>query len=142
MTQNEIELEQMAEASPARVWEALIRPGLWWNEGATLEPRIGGKFFEPWTAGGVEHRTFGTITQIDAPHLLAMGWRDEDWEFETAVSFSISGQGNAARILLRHGGWEGAPASQRDRLLADHREGWSRHLRNLAACAASMIDKD
>lgn len=140
-TTEEIRLEQQVAASPSRVWEALIRPALWWNDGVRLDPRIGGHFFEPWNDGVVERRTLGRITEIEPPHLLAMSWKDEDWDFETGVTFVISGRGEGTLISLRHRGWEGAPMPQRTRLLADHREGWSRHLRNLAACAASMTGK-
>ena len=139
---DEIRLEQEAAASPARVWEALIRPALWWNDGVTLDPVLGGRFFEPWTDGGVAHRTFGIITEVDPPHLLAMSWKDQDWSFETAVAITISGGDNKTLVSLRHRGWDAAPADARARLIADHRSGWSRHLRSLAACAESMIEKD
>lgn len=142
MAKNEdIELEQQVEASPSRVWEALIRPGLWWSDGVRFDPRIGGQFVEPRNDGVVERRTLGRVTAFDAPHLLAMTWKDEDWDFETGVIFVISGRGKGTLISLRHRGWEAAPPPQRTRLLADHREGWSRHLGMLAACAASMTDK-
>jgi uncharacterized protein YndB with AHSA1/START domain len=143
MTQiEEIRLEQEAAASPARVWEALIRPALWWNEGVTLEARIGGHFFEPWTDGVIDHRTTGAITEIEPPHLLAMSWKDEDWSFGTSVVITIVGEGDRAVISLRHRGWEAAPAAERSRLLSEHSDGWSRHLKKLAACAESMADKD
>jgi uncharacterized protein YndB with AHSA1/START domain len=137
----EIRLEQQVAASPSRVWEALIRPGLWWGEEVTIDPRIGGQFFEPWSDGAHEHRTFGTITEIDPPHLLAMSWKDDDWGFQTRVVITIAGNGNSALISLRHDGWEEAPAGYRPRLISDHRGGWPKHLRNLAACAESMKEK-
>ncbi|MER8828848.1 SRPBCC domain-containing protein [Mesorhizobium sp. M0938] len=106
-----------------------------------LEPRIGGHFFEPWSDGVLEHRTTGTITEIDPPHLLAMTWKDEEWEFETALTVTIVGQSGGALISLQHRGWEGAPVEERAPLISDHRGGWSRHLKNLAACAESMTDR-
>lgn len=138
----EIRLEQQVAASPSRVWEALIRPGLWLGGGVTLEPRIGGRFFEPWNDGVVEHRTFGTITQMEPPQLLSMSWEDEDWDFETAVTVSIVADGDGSLISLRHGGWEEAPEVERAKMIADHRSGWMRHLKKLGACAESMTDKD
>lgn len=139
---DEVRLEQEAAVPPARVWEALIRPALWWNDGVTLEPVLGGGFFEPWTDGGVEHRTFGIITKVDPPHLLAMSWKDDAWAFETKVTITISGGENKALVSLRHRGWDAAPADARAQLITDHRSGWSRHLKSLAACAESMIEKD
>lgn len=138
---DEISIEQPVAASPARVWEALTRPGLWWGDEVQLDPRIGGQFFEPWSDGATQRRTFGTITRIEPPHLLAMDWKDEDWGFETGILVTISGEGDNARVSLRHRGWDAAPAADRDRLVADHREGWSRHLEDLASCAESMADK-
>jgi uncharacterized protein YndB with AHSA1/START domain len=138
---DELRLEQEVAAPPARVWEALIRPALWWNDGVTLEPAIGGQFFEPWTEGGVAHRTFGIITAFEPPHRLAMTWKDEDWAFETEVTITIAAQQNKTLVSLRHHGWDAAPAEERDRLIAGHRSGWSRHLKSLAACAESMIEK-
>lgn len=138
---DEVRLQQEVAAPPARVWEALIRPALW-NDKVTLEPTIGGGFFEPWTSGGVEHRTIGTITAVERPHLLAMSWKDVDWTFETAVTITIAGEQDKTLVSLRHRGWESSPADERSRLLADHRDGWSEHLKNLAACAESMVEKD
>ena len=139
---HEIRLEQRVAAPPARVWEALIRPGLWLNDRVTLEPRIGGQFFEPRNDGVVEHRTFGTISQMEPPHLLSMSWEDEDWDFETEVAFSIIADSEGSLITLRHTGWQGAPEAERAQLIDDHRSGWTRHLRALAASAESMISKD
>jgi uncharacterized protein YndB with AHSA1/START domain len=143
MTSNdEIRMEQHVAASPSRVWEALIRPGLWWGDEVTLDPSIGGQFLEPWSDGEVVHRTSGTITELEPPHLLAMSWKDEDWSFETGVVITITGEGERAVILLQHVGWEAAPPDERGRLVADHRSGWSRHFKDLAACAESMTDKN
>lgn len=139
---DEIKLEQQVAASPSRVWEALIRPGLWWSDGVTLEPRIGGQFFEPWSDGGIDHRTSGTITRMEPPHLLAMSLEDEDWDFETAVTINITARGDGSLVSLRHSGWKTAPEAERVQLVADHRSGWTRHLENLGACAESMTDKD
>lgn len=139
---DEIRIDQTVAASPSRVWEALTRPGLWWSDSARLDPTIGGQFFEPRNDGVVEHRTVGTITGIEPPHLLEMSWKDEDWSFETSVVVGIGGEGERAIISLRHSGWEAAPDGDRDRLLADHRRGWTRHLEDLAACAESMTDKE
>jgi uncharacterized protein YndB with AHSA1/START domain len=139
---DEIRIEQHVAASPSRVWEALIRPGLWWGDDVTLDPIIGGQFSEPWSDGAGERRTSGTITGMEPPHLLAMSWKDEDWSFETGVVITIAGEGDRAIVLLQHGGWEAAPADERGRLISDHRSGWPRHLRNLAACAESMREKE
>lgn len=138
---DEIRIDQPVAASPARVWEALTRPGLWWGDGVRLDPTIGGQFFEPWNDGVTERRTFGTITGVEPPHLLEMSWKDEDWSFETRVIVGIGGEGEGAIVSLRHSGWQAAPEADRDRLLADHRSGWMRHLKDLAACAESMTEK-
>jgi uncharacterized protein YndB with AHSA1/START domain len=136
----EIGLEQQASASPNQVWEALMQPTLWWNEGVTLQPRVGGQFFEPWSDGVTLHRTTGIVTKIDPPRLLAMTWRDDDWKFETNLTITVTSQRGGALISLRHIGWEGAPVEMQARLVSDHREGWSGHLRNLAACAKGLAD--
>lgn len=138
----EIILAQPASAPPALVWAALIRPALWWNEGVTLDPRIGGHFVEPWDDGVVSHLTTGTITEFDPPRFLSMTWRDEDWEFETKVAFTVTSQHGGTLISLKHSGWEGASAEEQAQLIPDHRHGWSGHLRNLAACASGLIDSE
>jgi len=65
-------------AAPARVWEALIHPGLWW-EGAhtysgdaknlTLDARAGGCWCEKTASGGVEHMR---VVYVAAPATLRL----------------------------------------------------------------------
>lgn len=138
----DITLEQWTSAPPPLVWAALTRPALWWNNGVTLDPRIGGHFFEPWSDGVVSHRTTGTITELDPPRLLSLTWRDDDWGFETNVAFTMTSREGGTLISLRHSGWEGASAEEQAQLVPDHRHGWLGHLRNLAACASGLIDSE
>lgn len=65
-------------APPAQVWQALIRPGLWWDgahtyggdaANLTLDPRAGGCWCEKLATGGVEHMR---VVYIAAPTMLRM----------------------------------------------------------------------
>ena len=56
-------------APPARVWDALIQPGRWWDPAHTwsgearnlrIEPRPGGCFCEDLPDGGVRHMASST----------------------------------------------------------------------------------
>jgi uncharacterized protein YndB with AHSA1/START domain len=137
--EHEIRVQQATAASRVRVWEALIRPALWWSDEVLLEPEIGGAFLELWHDAAGDRRTLGKVTALEPPHRLELSWKDHDWSFETAVAIAIDvSSGDTALVTLRHYGWQGAPAADRQRLMDDHRAGWARHLKNLASCAEEL----
>lgn len=110
----------------------------WWNDGVELEPVIGGNFREPWTdARGRPMVTSGKVLGIKQFHELRLSWSDEGcaWPVETEVVFELEETPRGTRLTLNHGGWQGFRENDRDHLVELHREGWSQHLRSLAAYA-------
>jgi len=130
-----IHVERDCAVSAAKLWEALVQPVLWWGRDILLEPRVGGEFHEPWQDANGLHHTRGKVTVFDPPERLGLSWSDDDWDFETDVTFLISGEEQGSRITLCHTGWQAAPGSLREDLVASHSHGWNFHLDNLLACA-------
>lgn len=65
-------------APPVQVWQALVRPGLWWDSAhtysgdarnLTLDPRAGGCWCEKTANGGVEHLR---VVYVAAPATLRL----------------------------------------------------------------------
>ncbi|WP_422377285.1 SRPBCC family protein [Roseibium sp.] len=136
-----IELEQACRSPVDGLWATLLTPSLWWGEGVLLEPHSGGAFHEPWRDAEGEHHTRGQVLAIEAPSRLRLSWRDDDWDFDTRVSFSLSGDATGSRIELRHEGWQHAAAERQVPLMHAHRGGWAMHLRNLVEHAEQTMGK-
>jgi uncharacterized protein YndB with AHSA1/START domain len=110
----------------------------WWNDGVQLDPVIGGTFSEPWTdAAGRPMVTSGKVLSLKKFQELRLSWSDEGcgWPVETEVTFELEETPRGTRLTLTHGGWQGFRENDRDHLVDMHRQGWSEHLRNLAAYA-------
>lgn len=100
-------------AAPAKVWDALVHPGRWWDmahsyshDGAnmTLDPRAGGCFCEkvPADKGQVEH---GRIVQIRPGSLLRIDGAFGPFQ-EMAVtgvlSWEIKPAGQGTQLVMRY----------------------------------------
>ncbi|WP_305983709.1 SRPBCC domain-containing protein [Roseibium sp. MMSF_3544] len=133
MHDDSLMLEQVCAARSERVWDVLIRPELWWGSDIVLEACVGGRFHEPWHDSEGQHHTRGRVIEIDAPRLLKLSWKDDDWSFETMVAIRLAAQGERCRIVLTHSGWNSTAAGDRERLRTAHLRGWTHHLANLAA---------
>ncbi len=131
----EILLEKTCGAPVSRLWEVLIMPASWWGSDVRLDPQPGGLFHEPWRDEAGPHHTRGKVLKCDAPHLISLSWRDDDWSFSTQVTLRLSECGVGSTLQLHHTGWEAAPASARNALLDGHLRGWAFHLENLVAQA-------
>ncbi len=135
MRDPEIRLNRDCAVSTERLWEVLVTPSLWWGAEVRLEPRAGGVFHEPWRDSAGAHDTRGEVVAYEPSRRLGLSWRDDDWTFDTHVTFELAEKGEGSRLLLCHGGWKDAPQHLQDRLLSSHRQGWTHHLDNLVACA-------
>ena len=69
MTGTGIAITRRIDASPEAVWKALTDPGKisqWWGEGVKIEPRVGGRFEEPWTDENDRRiLTFGEVLCVE-----------------------------------------------------------------------------
>lgn len=130
-----IQLERSCAAPVEQLWSALVTPKVWWGEGVLLDPCQNGAFHEPWQDADGEHHTRGQVLAIEAPSCLRLSWRDDDWDFDTQVTFSLAREATGSRIELRHEGWQNAAADCQEQLLQAHRGGWAIHLGNLVAYA-------
>jgi uncharacterized protein YndB with AHSA1/START domain len=129
-------LERRVHAGLATVWECVLDARGWLNEEIELEARPGGHMREPWTdSNGCRHLTEADVIAFHPPYGLVLCWRDADWPFDTVVAIYLDEDNGDCRISIDHDGWSNAPAQLRDNLLAQHRNGWRRHLEALAALA-------
>ncbi|HEY9057351.1 MAG TPA: SRPBCC domain-containing protein [Aurantimonas sp.] len=130
---------QDVDVSPASVWECLTEPECfksWWRDEIEFEPRLGGRFVEPWKdPSGRQRTTYAEVTAYHPPRGFVMVWADEDWDFDTVVSVTLEQRGSGTRVTIEHQGWHAAPDAERASLLLDHRDGWSAHAAKLAAYA-------
>ena len=134
-----IEITIAIAAPPETVWRCLTGNAAildWWGLPVRLEPRPGGRFEERWPdARGRETVTAGRVLTCDAPTLLTLTWADEDWTVKTRVSIRLAARDHSTALTLRHSGWRQFGATDGDRLLAQHRAGWRKHLDDLKAYA-------
>lgn len=129
-------LERRVHAGLATVWECVLDARDWLNAETELEARPGGHMREPWTdADGRRHVTEADVIAFHPPYGLVLAWRDADWRFDTVVAICLDEENGNCRVSVDHEGWANAPADLRDRLLADHRSGWTQHLEALAVLA-------
>ena len=132
-----VDVSVTVHADIETTWDCLMTPSLWWP-GTTIEPRLGGKLREEWTNGsGLAIVTTGIIDRLEAPDLVEMRWLDSDWPAGTETRVRIRLEATTPRrtaVHLRHRGWDRFGADAED-LRTAHRNGWSHHLRNLAARA-------
>jgi uncharacterized protein YndB with AHSA1/START domain len=89
--------------------------GKWWPGGfggkdarLTLEPRVGGSFYETRPDGSVYE--IGKITAYRAPAVVAFTWRAPSWDVNTQVEIKFIPEGASTRVELEHSGWEQKPA--------------------------------
>ncbi|ORE98813.1 SRPBCC domain-containing protein [Aurantimonas sp. 22II-16-19i] len=124
------------------VWRCLTQPDcfkLWWRENLEFEAQLGGRFVEPWIdPSGRERVTRAEVTAFHPPEGFVMVWADEDWEFDTVVSVTLTPIDTGTRVTIEHQGWEKAAEPDRATYLLDHQAGWDRHLGNLAAFAEDL----
>jgi uncharacterized protein YndB with AHSA1/START domain len=101
--------------------------GQWWpggfgGEGSrlTIEPKVGGSFFETRTDG--TKYEIGRVTAYQPPVVVAFTWRAPSWDITTQVEIRFSPEDTATRIVLEHTGWEQSPKLTESRKNYDN--GW------------------
>ncbi|WP_209593416.1 SRPBCC family protein [Jiella mangrovi] len=128
------------------VWRCLTQPEcfkVWWRDNLEFEARPGGRFVEPWVdPSGRERVTRAEVTAFQPPEGFVMVWADEDWEFDTVVSVSLTAIDNGTRVMIEHQGWEKVGEPDRATYLLDHHAGWQKHLGNLTAFAEDLAADD
>jgi uncharacterized protein YndB with AHSA1/START domain len=145
-----IEISRHLQASPERVWDALIDPaqaGTWFAAAATIVPERGGAYELFWQPDDPEHQsTIGCrITAIAPGRYLAFTWRGPD-ELSllmnegdpppppTHVTFSLARAGESTELRVRHAGF--GLGDDWSRAIAWHQRAWSACLDNLEALLA------
>lgn len=76
--------------------------------------------------GGPDSLVHVTVLALDPPRFMKWGWRSEDEEGETTVTFELSAEAGGTTLRLRHTGE--APGDLAERL----RSGWPGKLQALA----------
>lgn len=126
-------------APPEEVWRCLTEADClkaWWRENIEFEAKPGGRFCEPWrNPAGEERITLASVIAFHPPYGMVMVWADDDWTFDTIVSFTIEATERGSRIHVEHQGWSLAPETARFGLIDGHRAGWTTHLDNFASHA-------
>jgi len=135
ITHDRITLRLPMPMGALSVWRALTGPehiARWWGEQVRLQPRLGGRFSERWYREGRDKLTIGSVVAWEPPTEFAMSWSDDDWPAATELRVTLRDAETGSVMTLSHAGWRRLPANDRERLIAEHAEGWSRHLGALA----------
>jgi DNA-binding transcriptional ArsR family regulator/uncharacterized protein YndB with AHSA1/START domain len=125
----QIEQEITIEAAPARVFEALTNEvSAWWGapyliseeaKTLTLEPKIGGRFYEDWGDGA--GALWGLVTSFKQNEWIEVsGSIGMSGVVSGVVSFELQTQGNGTIIKLSHR----AMGEVNERLQAGYAGGW------------------
>lgn len=128
---NSIQQTLIINAPIQTVWKVLTHTQLWW-EGMTLEPKLDGTFQEMWDDGEEEKITSGKVLKFDAPNLLELSWKDEEWPDYTIVTFSLKSLNeDETELSFTHNGWEIFSPQVAEKLIKEHIHGWEFHLEEL-----------
>jgi uncharacterized protein YndB with AHSA1/START domain len=68
--------------------------------GVTLEPRIGGRFYEQFVDG--DELTVGEVIACDPPGRIVFTWRAPDWDAATEVEVTFAAEGDGTRVTVEH----------------------------------------
>ncbi len=103
------------KAASGRVFKALTDPediASWSGDEATMDATPGGAF-SVW--GG---SIIGTNLEIVPDRKLVQTWREDTWDTDSRVTFTLTPEGNGTRVELLH---EDVPDSEYDAIA----EGWN-----------------
>lgn len=132
-----IEQDLDLEIPVEKAWEALVDVSGWWchyfadtQPRLTLEPRLGGRFFEDWGDG--QGALFGTVTYVKKPEILRLsGPLGMDTPVNSVYEFRLTEKKGRTRLTLTH-----RATGLMDRKWAkSHKNGWKelwKHLRRFA----------
>lgn len=119
----DVQLEVSVPLPPARAFDTFARQmDRWWPrqgvfpysfaaEGARplrirFEPKLGGRYYETFLDGS--EYVIGRITTWEPPARLGYTWQDPTWAGETRILLSFSVEGDGARVIYEHDGFESA----------------------------------
>lgn len=120
-----LSVDRRIAAAPERVWRAFTEPRelsewFWppaFATDASLVAEVGGAFraYSAPVGLGVS----GVVTQAVAGRRLALTWRWDAKQKETAAVLLFAPDGDGTRLTVRHDGFS------TDEMVADHVRGWS-----------------
>lgn len=134
-----IELFITVKSSIAEIWNAITDSDElenWWGDDVTLEPRVGGKFSEPWEDDDRNKQlASGKVLAVTNQKEITFTWKEQDWEkgAKTQCTISIEDKGKYREISLTHSGWETLPPDKQKQMMKDFKIGWNYHLKELQA---------
>lgn len=134
-----IELSISVKASAAEIWRALTDSDElenWWSDDMSLEPKVGGKFSEPWEDDKRnKHLASGKVLGVKNQKEITFTWTEQEWpkEAKTECTIKIDDKGQGRVITIKHSGWETLPADMQKQQIKDFKVGWNYHLKELKA---------
>ena len=140
-----IEIETRVEASQQVVWRCLTQSDdihQWWNDQISLDPKLGGRFNEPFKhTDGSAGLTTGMVVEFAEPDTLQLSIRDKGSPNATRVSVHLTSVGRRTDLVLTHVGWDMYPPGERDQLKSAYQEGWKTHIEKLKAHCEAEVKK-
>ncbi len=107
------------------VWDALINKDkrrIWWPEAADMELRKGGLFFHSYyDEEGVEHYSYGHVTEVDEPFRIKILMSDENRKGWISLTLNLEAQGNLTNVVIS---CSSASSESSDALLEIYRDIW------------------
>lgn len=134
-----VELSITVKGSVDEIWRALTDSDElenWWGDDVKIEPRVGGKFNEPWEDDDRNKRlASGKVLAVKNKKEITFTWQEEDWakEARTECTISIEDKGKFREVSVLHKGWETLPPEKQKQTIKDFKIGWNYHLKELQA---------
>ncbi len=135
MADDQVLVALTVDATIERVWRALtVGRSAWWPD-MVFDAVPGASLFETWVEDGETFQASGTITTVDAPHLLEFQWSEPGLRGRLTVCVRLAPVEDGTEVSIAEEGFASiqAPGS----LAADHEAGWLYHLERLREAASA-----
>lgn len=131
-----IHKELLLPISSKQLWNLLTDSShlaQWWSKNIILEPKVDGKFHEPWVEDGSARLAYGKVIEAKLNQRIKLSWKEDTWrpDQETVLELNLSETQNGLILTLIHSGWDCFPEAEKQKLLLHFNEGWDYLLNNL-----------
>ena len=130
-----VELDEILESPPPRVWTALTDPAMLgrWLMPNDFEPRVGKRFtFGPDCPAAWEGDVTCEVLELVPNERMVWSWQTSGMESPTRVVFELSPSGTGTRLRLLHLGDADGP------IVRDLKGGWPGKVARLAEVALGI----
>lgn len=122
-------VEEIVEASPEQVWQAITEKDKmkqWYFDLSAFRAEVGFEFsFTGKGSKGEEYIHHCRITQVEPKRKLQYTWAYENLPGSSLVTFELFPEGNKTRVRVTHEGLETFPGGNPDFAVESFTQGWT-----------------